>query len=208
MSGADAHCLVPHVPEAGRRKRARPAESPRSNKRRKRDRGRIREAFPCDLSLALMAPNCPGQAGARCLAWAQTWSERVQRWAISEGMDCIEDVAFAFTTKEEADGALGEEGITLWTTARSARFDSLLAKAAEVRASCAIAKAQADQRVMAVSAWQHRKLARMAKKARRKGALRRPAVSAESDRGKAREAAVAAVSLLCHGITLEAWRRN
>ena len=35
----------------------------------------------------------------------------------------------------------------------------------------------------------------MAKTARRKGALRRPAVSADSDRGKAREAAVAAVQL-------------
>ena len=58
-----------------------------------------------------MAPNSPEQAEAHYPAWAQAWSERVQRWAISEGMDCIEDVAFAFTTKEEADGALGEEGI-------------------------------------------------------------------------------------------------
>ena len=137
LSGADAHFLVSHVPGAGKRKRARPAETPRSNK----DKGGI----PCNSTLALMAPDSPVQVGACCQAWAQAWSERVQRWAIAEGMDCIEDVAFAFTTKEEADGALDEEGIALWTTARSGRFDSLLAEAAEVRASCALAKAQADQ---------------------------------------------------------------
>ena len=107
----------------------------------------------------------------------------------------MEDVAFAFTKQEEADGALGAEGISLWNHARSGRFDSLLAKAALVRASCDLSKAQANQRTVAAYAWHRRKLAQMAETVRRSGALRRPVVSADSDRTRAREAAIAAVQL-------------
>ena len=43
------------------------------------------------------------------------------------GLGSIDDVAFAFTKQEEADGALGEEGSALWTQARCGRFNGLLA---------------------------------------------------------------------------------
>ena len=83
---------------------------------------------------------------------------RVQQWAIAAGMVSMEDVAFAFTTKEEADGALGEKGSELWTNARCGRVDSLLAKAAMVRASGALSGVQADQHAVVASAWQRRSL--------------------------------------------------
>ena len=111
---------------------------------------------------------------------------RVHQWAVAEGLNSLGDM-------EEADGALGTEGISLWNHAESGRFDSLLARAAFVRASCALSRAQADRG--GGGARLATQVAREDGQDGKDGALRRPVVSADSDRTRARGAAMAAVQL-------------
>ena len=92
-----------------------------------RCKGQETAAAGCDLTFATLGPSSPKREETCCPEWALAWSAQVQRWAIAEGLDSIEDVAFAFTRQEEADGALGEEGFALWTQARCGRFNGLLA---------------------------------------------------------------------------------